>query len=164
MHRDLSNIVYSMTIRGWKMKLFSLLTFSLFLLLGCQSQMSESDVQNMILENNEFINTTLTEHHSDLSIRISDIENQINLLNLYNSSQPNVGYDLEGDIYYLEDEIYGLEDKIYELEDEIKSLEDDIYYLEDDIYDKDEIESHINCGYSTINGVLYREKCWHHEH
>ena len=122
MHRDLSNIVYSMTIRGWKMKLFSLLTFSLFLLLGCQSQMSESDVQNMILENNEFINTTLTEHHSDLSIRISDIENQINLLNLYNSSQPNVGYDLEGDIYYLEDEIYGLEDKIYELEDEIKII------------------------------------------
>ena len=61
------------------MKLLVFLTFSLFLLVGCQSGMSKSEVQNMILENNEFINTVLIEQESDLSdlsIRISYIENQ----------------------------------------------------------------------------------------
>jgi len=62
------------------MKLLVFLAFSLFLLVGCQSGMSKSEIQNMILENNEFINTVLVEQESDLSdlsIRISYIEDQV---------------------------------------------------------------------------------------
>ena len=55
------------------MKLFLLLTMCMFFLVGCQqSGMSKSDVQNLILENNESMKADIER----LSVRIAKIENQ----------------------------------------------------------------------------------------